>query len=1009
MIESKFNQRNFAKYYFDCSDSLLKSDFDLLSYQTELLSDDYYNSKGALQWNFYLYFITSSKDLLPSKKFQIESDKAFTRKLIASEEELIELIEVQSKLNASPKTSHETALLPIWKSKLSTAGLSGIYLSNEYPKINDVFLNFKEKHSIVEPTESNRIVAPYETLPQPINKLALQDYRAFRSRKEFIFKKVNLIRGINGSGKTSLLEAIELCICGQTIENPRKKEPGTLEIAYANGATDQYNPGDTKKFQARDRAWYGVNTLKGNTLSQGFHIYNFFDSDEAFRFTRESNDGEKIKQTFSRIVLGEETNLVFDRIERFQDKLKAELKQLDKEFLEKSTDMNDLQLKLKAFDSSTSIVSILGEIISSLNEINWTGTDLLLSEGSNRDLFQTEASKLFRFIDLLNDPQLIDASNFAAIFDEHKKLDDLCNDSKALDDPKFFAQIQEASKLRSKFQSQQELLEKAEKYFLEEDIQLLHGIKGQINQISLDIAACSRIVDNCEEVSNIEKDSLRSLLVSYDDMLQKSVRKIAKITKEIEPLQANVGELNNLKTELVRIGKNYVQLSKDNHYCPLCNNFFSTGNILDVINNVQSRIADADKLITLSQTLSNEKASNSKLNETIAIFNEIAEDITNTKGLLGIVSDDLTIEEIEENLKKHLKDLQERSAKLSLINSRFSQLGITESELALLNSQFKEARVKLEIGVDLSDVFLREKERIAKLCKEHFEEETRLRTKRKEIEEEIISRLSSYFKDLNITPTSHREYLERARSRVAKLNQIISLKSEISEIIKFDDKAGLSHLKEKVNNIDLLLKRYIETESQNRVRKDYVSKIQTIATLLDTLEKERNRFSNAEKVLSDIILNNNKENYLKDFFNDNKQVVLDIFKALHAPNEFDDINFESTDSIKLKVKNTHETRDLSEISTGQKSAIILSLFLSLNNNLKDAPPLMIFDDPIAYVDDINTLSFLDFLRDRVISTGIQIFFATANSRLANLFQQKFEFLEEDLQIFRMDKELESVQ
>ena len=144
---------------------------------------------------------------------------------------------------------------------------------------------------------------------------------------------------------------------------------------------------------------------------------------------------------------------------------------------------------------------------------------------------------------------------------------------------------------------------------------------------------------------------------------------------------------------------------------------------------------------------------------------------------------------------------------------------------------------------------------------------------------------------------------------------------------------------------------------------------------------------------------------MKTFFAENKQAILDIFKVIHLPNEFDDIQFESSAAIKLRVKNTSELRDLSEISTGQKSALILSLFLSLNNNLQSGPPIMIFDDPIAYVDDINTLSFLDFLRDRIITTDKQVFFSTANSRLANLFQQKFDFLAEDLQIIKLDKQI----
>ncbi|MND00617.1 hypothetical protein D3C83_193000 [compost metagenome] len=53
-----------------------------------------------------------------------------------------------------------------------------------------------------------------------------------------------------------------------------------------------------------------------------------------------------------------------------------------------------------------------------------------------------------------------------------------------------------------------------------------------------------------------------------------------------------------------------------------------------------------------------------------------------------------------------------------------------------------------------------------------------------------------------------------------------------------------------------------------------------------------------------------------------------------------------------------------------------------------------FDDPVAHVDDINTLSLLDHLRDIALSEQRQIFFATADSKLANLFGRKFRFLGE---------------
>jgi exonuclease SbcC len=55
----------------------------------------------------------------------------------------------------------------------------------------------------------------------------------------------------------------------------------------------------------------------------------------------------------------------------------------------------------------------------------------------------------------------------------------------------------------------------------------------------------------------------------------------------------------------------------------------------------------------------------------------------------------------------------------------------------------------------------------------------------------------------------------------------------------------------------------------------------------------------------------------------------------------------------------------------------------------------LIDDPIAHVDDLNSLSFLDYLRELVLMSHKQIYFATANDKLATLFERKFDFLGKD--------------
>ncbi|MNG31173.1 hypothetical protein D3C84_1169240 [compost metagenome] len=91
------------------------------------------------------------------------------------------------------------------------------------------------------------------------------------------------------------------------------------------------------------------------------------------------------------------------------------------------------------------------------------------------------------------------------------------------------------------------------------------------------------------------------------------------------------------------------------------------------------------------------------------------------------------------------------------------------------------------------------------------------------------------------------------------------------------------------------------------------------------------------------------------------------------------------------------------MSTGQRAAFALSLFLAMNGRLQSGPPILLFDDPVAHIDDINMLSFLDHLRDLAISGSRQIFFATADNKLAGLFRHKFRFLEDDFKELRLSR------
>jgi DNA repair protein SbcC/Rad50 len=131
---------------------------------------------------------------------------------------------------------------------------------------------------------------------------------------------------------------------------------------------------------------------------------------------------------------------------------------------------------------------------------------------------------------------------------------------------------------------------------------------------------------------------------------------------------------------------------------------------------------------------------------------------------------------------------------------------------------------------------------------------------------------------------------------------------------------------------------------------------------------------------------------MKTALADNRSAIEGIFARIHAPREFAGLG--STITKLIRKSGGQEVR-LSQVSTGQRAAFGLSIFLAKNSQLTVAPPVFLIDDPIAHVDDLNSLSFLDYLREIALTGKRQIFFATASDKLATLFQRKFDFMGTD--------------
>lgn len=66
--------------------------------------------------------------------------------------------------------------------------------------------------------------------------------------------------------------------------------------------------------------------------------------------------------------------------------------------------------------------------------------------------------------------------------------------------------------------------------------------------------------------------------------------------------------------------------------------------------------------------------------------------------------------------------------------------------------------------------------------------------------------------------------------------------------------------------------------------------------------------------------------------------------------------------------------------------------------------MMLVDDPVAHVDDMNSLALLDYLADVAETGRRQIFFATADEKLANLFEKKMGFMGSEFTVTALERD-----
>ncbi len=469
------------------------------------------------------------------------------------------------------------------------------------------------------------------------------------------------------------------------------------------------------------------------------------------------------------------------------------------------------------------------------------------------------------------------------------------------------------------------------------------------------------------------------------------MEKQKKLKLQIENLKVNLNKLQGIVSEIKSYGKQYITLNNKAEECPLCNTKYEHEELESRISKIEKDIKENVAIDEFNKELIN-------VEKELLIINTLVKNTDLIEKAISIIHNDDDYPELKLNeIKSQFKLVKNRNSKNIENNSSFKLLKQELEDKGFYEDEFKQVKEEFENHFSemkflFSDKTIFEKQYIA-LKKELSD----INNSTNKINEKLILNEKVQSKIIKEVAPSFDviEYERDFNYRIELLKTgIVNFKSLI-DFFAYSEDEDISKLSQQLNKIHILyedIKKTIIDEKElvlaNKLIDDSKSKIKI-------LEPECVRIDSGLEVIIDVLSNHNESTILGDFIKDNEIEIQEIFQNIHSPNEFSKIIFnDSQNSIFLKRRIEDVEVPINKISTGQRSALALSIFLALNKKLKNGPNLILFDDPVTYTDDLNILSFLDYLREIVINENRQVFFATASQKLAGLFEKKFAFLGE---------------
>ncbi|MGO8926969.1 MAG: AAA family ATPase [Limisphaerales bacterium] len=1005
-VERRHKGESVGVFYFDFSGVVALPDFDLQTYLQKQIASDFYKHEGALQWNYYLNFVLEKAAFrsfyATPRAAKVEADRTFARKRIWEQETLnAELAQPLAATIHSAPPSQDIASR--WVEALKEAGLGRIAEPTaEYTQIVKDYLSGESK------ARKGISSIPAGSVPNGrfIRLLHRDHFRTHPAQEDFEFGTVNLLRGVNGTGKTSLLEAIELCICGGNRRQRGKRPAGAkLRIQFVGQDPLQRCPeASAAGYRARDLAWYGGYYRQGNQLCHNFGRFNFFDSDAAFQLSS-ATSGEEIVSAINALLLGEFATTIEQRMHQCKERFAREDRDLQRrvQVCRQEISKASQQIEqLKAIKDTRE--ALLRELQARAEGCRWQKLPVRFKLDDLAVLQEGVEDSSTRFAQHATRLRWLARISIASLNRQAKQLGEVLKEmARQKDLARKNSEAWERTKMRvAELEDEVRILRRLQEYHVEPHALSLLGGGAAVKEARTRVTRLREAVTLLRAVDLTKFEgsaaTLDEMAAQQEANIAQSRRNLAKLRTQAAALQTQLGMIKTVVEEIKGLGRRFCELSPQSTDCPLCGAHYDQ---------LSARISSLEFGAPMESWLRKLTAETAREQANFAELQKAADTLTQLRRAAQVVfPPDQLASRATTSVVESFSSLGE---KLEVERTKLDEIIAKESRLRLAGFEEEELQELVEVAQEAyshARSQLMKKEGVQVLVTEKTKALEGLRNDgrekekaQKEIDAELHRITRPLLDDAAVKDAGVE--LQRREAIVAEvLTEVRSAQKQvtISDTEEFSSVANrLDSFAKAVARIQEALKRI---EEKDLLEQRAAASLSLTQGELARLEPRHARAKTASNLLDNLLGGDYKAAYLQQVLAQHRKKLSTLFSRIHAPHEFKDVNI---DAGVLLERYTGVKSTVREISTGQRAALALSIFLSLNSSVSTRAPWLLFDEPVVHVDDLNILSFLDTLRDLVLLGNRQVFFATANTRIADLFAKKFDCLGPEFREFRFQR------